>query len=86
MTDYNSVSNAEKQGHVQMIIDYVICGEDFQFNDNFGILTRCGKCIHWKPGVIDEKDNFYAPQCKLLNMPIHAWDYCSHAKRAVDRL
>lgn len=81
-----TIEHAEKQNHVQMIIDYIADGTDFQYNDNYGVLTRCERCMHWKPGVIDDKDNFYAPQCKLLNMPVHAWDYCSHAKRAVERL
>ena len=26
--------------HVEMIVDYVVVGEDFQYSDNHGILTR----------------------------------------------
>ena len=31
--------------HVEMIIDYIVKDEDFQYNDNKGLLTRCKDCI-----------------------------------------
>ena len=30
--------------HVEMIIDYTVNGDDFQYNDNHGVLIRCGNC------------------------------------------
>lgn len=30
--------------HIEMIIDYVTDGTDFQYNDNHGVLIRCGNC------------------------------------------
>ena len=30
--------------HIEMIIDYIIDGSDFQYNDNHGVLIRCGNC------------------------------------------
>ena len=35
--------------HVEMIIDYIVVGEDYQYFDNHGIITRCQDCMHWVP-------------------------------------
>ena len=32
--------------HVEMIIDYVVDGDDFQYSDNHGVLIRCKDCAH----------------------------------------
>ena len=32
--------------HVEMIIDYLVDGEDFQYNDNHGVLIRCKDCVY----------------------------------------
>lgn len=34
--------------HVEMIIDYVVDGDDFQYSDNHGVLIRCKDCVHNK--------------------------------------
>jgi hypothetical protein len=66
--------------HVEMIIDYTVVGEDYKYNDNHGVLTRCGDCAYYR------KD-FDVPQCELggfelgLIDPIPD-DYCSRAERA----
>lgn len=30
--------------HIEMIIDYITDGTDFQYNDNHGVLVRCKDC------------------------------------------
>ena len=37
--------------HVEMIIDYVTDGTDFQYSDNHGVLTRCRDCKHHTSGI-----------------------------------
>lgn len=34
--------------HIEMIIDYIVDGEDFQYSDNHGVLIRCRDCKHNK--------------------------------------
>ena len=34
--------------HVEMIVDYVVDGDDFQYSDNHGVLIRCRDCVHNK--------------------------------------
>ena len=63
--------------HVEMIIDYLTNGTDFQYHDNHGILIRCMGCKYW-----DHE------QC-VLDGVAH-WrhrdgdDYCSKAVKAED--
>lgn len=40
--------SAKRMKHVEMIVDYVVVGEDFQYSDNHGILTRCRDCKHYR--------------------------------------
>ncbi len=35
--------------HVEMIIDYIVDGEDFQYSDNHGVLIRCKDCKYFDP-------------------------------------
>ena len=58
----------------------------YDWVDNTGVISRCMDCEHWEQGHIDDNDNFYAPHCKLLNMPILSSDFCSHAVRRIERL
>ena len=61
--------------HVEMIIDYVINtdqGEDFQYSDNHGVLTRCKDCLRVDPANC---------RCLLSNLEVHELDYCSKAVR-----
>ena len=39
--------------HVEMIIDYITDGTDFQYSDNHGILTRCRECKYGKWDIGD---------------------------------
>jgi hypothetical protein len=34
--------------HVEMIIDYIVDGDDFQYCDNKGRLIRCKDCKNWR--------------------------------------
>lgn len=69
--------------HVEMIIDYVTDGTDFEYCDNHGVLTRCRDCGYWIPGFISDNDHFIPPKCgKYQQMVGHsADDYCSYAER-----
>ena len=61
--------------HIEMIIDYVIDGSDYQYNDNKGILTRCGDCVFANP---------YDRVCNWgggLGGTIGKLDFCSKAVR-----
>ena len=37
----------EHTKHVEMIIDYITDGSDYQYSDNHGVLTRCIECKYW---------------------------------------
>ena len=39
--------------HVEMIIDYLVDGDDFKYNDNHGVLIRCKDCKYWLGKEID---------------------------------
>ena len=39
--------------HVEMIIDYVVSGEDYQYNDNHGVLVRCIDCAHRSKSIFN---------------------------------
>lgn len=61
--------------HVEMIIDYITEGTDYQYCDNKGILTRCKDCIFANP---------YVRVCNRsggLDCIIGELDYCSRAVR-----
>ena len=30
--------------HIEMIVDYLVVGDDFQYHDNHGVLIRCKDC------------------------------------------
>ena len=62
--------------HVEMIIDYIVDGDDFQYNDNHGRLTRCGECIY-----ADTKNRV----CEKTLATIFEDDYCSKAKKDVKK-
>ena len=80
--------------YIELIDKYqIVQSKDTDYNppsyewvDNTGEIVRCKDCKHWQRGTIDENDNFYAPQCKLLLMPISSSDFCSHAKKRIERL
>ena len=66
--------------NVEMIIDYTVVGEDHQYNDNHGLLTRCVDCKYFRT-------DFDVPQCELGGLVSglidpNPDDYCSRAERA----
>jgi len=44
-------------------------------------LIRCADCIHWIPGTITDKDDFFHPRCKRNGGGWSSDDYCSCAER-----
>lgn len=73
--------------HVEMIIDYVTDGTDFEYCDNHGTITRCRDCIHYsenKPNY--EGDELPVSECMSFDSPrrhsiVYGEDYCSYAER-----
>ena len=63
--------------HIEMIIEYVVDGDDFQYNDNHGVLIRCKDCKHYHK----DKDNI--PYCYKIDYGygFQPYDYCSRAER-----
>ena len=61
--------------HIEMIIDYIIDGSDYQYNDNHGILVRCRDCKYFKNGHLCE----YFSQYGTIEMQED--DYCSRAEK-----
>ena len=59
--------------HVEMIIDYVTDGSDFQYCDNHGVLTRCRDCKHWR-------EDHTCREHSLVS-PMMAYEFCSRAER-----
>ena len=33
--------------HIEMIVDYLVVGDDFQYSDNHGVIIRCKDCRYW---------------------------------------
>ena len=65
------------QKHVEMIIDYITDGTDFQYNDNHGLLIRCKDC-RWSIDSQLEDGKLY---CELNNEIVEDRGYCSFAER-----
>ena len=66
-----------KMKHIEMIIDYLVDGDDFQYSDNHGILIRCKDCKH------HHRDNSGAYYCERKDYG-YGWglnDFCSKAER-----
>ena len=51
-TDYLITGKVEPTKHVEMIIDYITDGSDYQYSDNKGILVRCRDCKWWGSGNV----------------------------------
>lgn len=63
--------------HIEMIIDYVVDGDDFQYNDNHGVLTRCKDCVNFEPIM---EDIAYCKNGKYTKFTSPD-DFCSKAER-----
>ena len=66
--------------HVEMIIDYVTDGTDFEYCDNHGVLTRCRDCKHYC-----YTDNRIPQEqwcaCDISEGTWHPDDFCSYGER-----
>ena len=62
--------------HVEMIVDYIMPdgSEDFMYNDNHGVLTRCKDCKFWK----DKECQVWSLHGSVFTSPD---DFCSYAKK-----
>lgn len=70
--------------HVEMIIDYVTDGTDFEYCDNHGVLTRCRDCKHY--AFADNRAfGFPVKRCEWTGFEdVDADDFCSRAERRED--
>ena len=51
-TDYLITGKTEPTKHVEMIVDYLVDGDDYLYSDNKGILIRCRDCKWWNGGNV----------------------------------
>ena len=58
--------------HVEMIIDYLVDGDDFRYNDNHGELIRCKDCKYWVRNMFE---------CSKNPMEWKPNDHCSKAAK-----
>ena len=71
--------------HIEMIIDYIIDGTDFQYNDNHGVLVRCKDCRHASSWT--DTDGTKGYQCEVnfdhmgYGKEVDANDFCSYGER-----
>lgn len=61
--------------HIEMIIDYITDGTDFQYNDNHGVLVRCKDCKHRK------EYNGQYHRCSVFERTVKNDDYCSFGEQ-----
>lgn len=67
--------------HVEMIIDYIVDGDDFQYCDNHGSLIRCKDCRYYQLHDKNDLDD-YLGACDIHELSIvGADDFCSFAER-----
>lgn len=62
--------------HIEMIIDYITDGADFQYNDNHGVLVRCKDC------KLRRKEPY--SYCAYFGRGVYDKDYCSHGEKDGD--
>ena len=68
--------------HVEMIIDYIVDGDDFQYCDNTGRLIRCKDCKYWQ----DNNNGYPVTDCKWnKDETPEADDFCSGAERRTEQ-
>lgn len=69
--------------HVEMIIDYIVDGEDFQYSDNHGVLIRCKDCKFWSKYSSSSAASEYH-HCSFgigVNLHTKADGYCHRGER-----
>ena len=77
--------------HVEMIVEYLTDGSDFQYYDNHGTVIRCKNCKHWIPydwmfsEVWKSKNIEDYPEeeigCTYCDMNMSANDFCSRGEK-----
>lgn len=72
--------------HIEMIIEYITDGTDYQYFDNRGVLIRCKDCKHWKDSDGVYRRGFGAESKCPINLQ-SVYDgtfYCGMAERRED--
>lgn len=74
--------------HVEMITDYIVVGEDYQYCDNHGLLIRCGKCKFSEPtkGIDGTAGDIPLVRCRLCKGFKHEDDFCKRGEPKGDDL
>ena len=77
--------------HVEMIVEYLTDGSDFQYYDNHGTVIRCKDCKHWMPSdwmfsEVWKSKNIEDYQeeeigCAYCDMNMSANDFCSRGEK-----
>jgi hypothetical protein len=71
--------------HVELIIDYIVDGDDFQYCDNKGRLIRCKDCKYCDKGITISKsrtgNELVVNECIRFQKYVGENDYCSFAER-----
>jgi hypothetical protein len=78
-----AVMGRDEMKHVEMIIDYIVDGEDFQYSDNHGVLIRCKDCKFWDkfPTSTAAPDYHHCGFGINVNWYTRAEEYCSRGER-----
>jgi hypothetical protein len=78
-----AVMGRDEMTHVEMIIDYVVDGDDFQYSDNHGVLIRCKDCKFWDkfPTSTAAPDYHHCGFGINVNWYTRAEEYCSRGER-----
>ena len=72
-TDYLITGKTEPTKHVEMIVDYLVDGDDYLYSDNKGILIRCRNCV-----FADRKRRVCRNQGGIRGIIVEN-DYCNKA-------
>ena len=67
-TDYLITGKTEPTKHVEMIVGYLVDGDDYQYSDNRGVLIRCRDCKRWNANM---------KNCAITSGVWERNDYCS---------
>ena len=66
--------------HIEMIIEYITGGTDYQYFDNRGVLIRCKDCKYCDKGI-DEDGKPFLKCLGWVYGGTSETDFCSHAER-----
>lgn len=75
--------------HVEMIIDYIVDGDDFQYCDNKGKLIRCKDCKYCNRNITIERNKYgwetVVNECTVFKKYVNDIDYCSWSERRAEQ-